>query len=182
MERERRGLPTALAVIAAAAIGFVIALVAFRGDDNASIVNATVDSTTTTTSATTSATTTTAPSGTTTTTTTATAAPTQNAPTVASCIGLWNQDNNRGARAFLANVAASQAIRVNVGESAQVPPKCLVTVIGNNGDVYTFAGAAGATYPYAPTPGRGVLADLPAKQRAQNALEQQGGGLNPYAP
>jgi hypothetical protein len=96
-----------------------------------------------------------------------------------SCLALWNEPNNRAAQTFMANIASNQAVRINVGASAQVPPKCLVTVIGNNGDVSTFAEGGGTTFPYAPSPGRGKLEDLPASQRQQNALEQPDGTLKP---
>lgn len=174
--RDNRGLQLALAVIAAAAVGFVIALVAFNNDDNGDNASATVSQTTST-----AATTTTDGQ---TSTTTATTGPTGPAPTQRtadfdSCLGLWNEATNRAAQTFLANIASNQAVRINVGTSAQVPPECLVTLIANNGDVYTFAEGGGTTFPYAPSPGRGELDGLPAAQRTQNALEQPDGTLKP---
>lgn len=175
--RDNRGLQLALAVIAAAAVGFVIALVAFNNDDNSDSTSATVSQTTST------STTATTTDGETSTTTAATGptgpAPTQRVADFDSCLQLWNEPTNRAAQTFLANIASNQAVRINVGTSAQVPPKCLVTLIGNNGDVSTFAEGGGTTFPYAPSPGRGNLEDLPAAQRKQNALEQPDGTLKP---
>jgi cytoskeletal protein RodZ len=166
-----------LAVIAAAAVGFVIALVAFNNDDNGDNASATVSQTT---SSTTTAPTATAPTSTTTSTTGPTGpAPTQAVADFDACLELWNQPNNRAAQTFMANIASNQAVRINVGTTAEVPPKCLVRVIANNGDVYTFAEGGGATFPYAPSPGRGKLEDLSASQRRQNALEQPDGTLKP---
>lgn len=176
-DRDNRGLQIALAVIAAAAIGFVIALVAFNNNDNADNASATVSQTTaTTTAATTTGQTTTAVTGPTGPTG---PAPTQRAADFDACLGLWNEPTNRAAQTFLANIASNQAVRINIGQSAQVPPKCLVTVIGNNGEVSTFAEGGGTTFPYSPSPGRGNLNDLPPAQRKQNALEQPDGTLKP---
>ena len=176
-DRDNRGLQIVLGLIAAAAVGFVIALVVMNRDDNGDNANATVSQTT-------SATTVAPPATGTTSTTTATTGPTGPAPTQGvadfdSCLALWNEPNNRAAQTFMANIASNQSVRINVGASAQVPPKCLVTVIGNNGDVSTFAEGGGTTFPYAPSPGRGKLEDLPASQRQQNALEQPDGTLKP---
>jgi hypothetical protein len=175
-ERDNRGFQVALAVIAAAAIGFLIALIAFGNDDNGSNVNATVSQTTT--SGPTAGTTT--QNGTTTTVTVTT--PTDPLPTVAGCIDLWNEPGNNAARTFMANLAASQAVRVHVGVTAQTPPECLVTVISNDGTVATFPEGGGRTFPYNPTPGRTTVDQIPATQRTQNALEQPDGTLKPKTP
>jgi hypothetical protein len=170
-QRGVSGLQAALAIIAAAAIGFLIALIAFGSDDNGSNVNATVSQTTTTG---------TDANGATTTVTVTT--PTDPVPTVASCIDLWNQPTNNAARTFLANLAAGQAVRVNVGATAQVPPECLVTVIANDGTVATFPEGGGNTFPYNPTPGRTTVDKVPAKQRKVNALPESNGALKPTTP
>jgi hypothetical protein len=162
-----------LAVLAAAVIGFLLAMVLFGGDHDGS-TNASATETTTTT--TTGQPGTTAPATTASTTLTT---PQQHGVSVQECIQLWNQANNRGAQVFLANIASQQPIRVHVGESSANPPECLVTVIANNGDAFTFPEGGGTTYPYAPAPGRTTGKDLPEAQRTQNALEQADGTLKP---
>lgn len=178
MERDRRGgAQVGVAIVVAAAIGFLIALLVFGNDDEGTNVSATVETTATTgtTGATGPATTT--QNGTTTTVTVTT--PTQGAPSVGDCINLWNRETNKSAQTFLADIVANQAVRVNVGRTAQVPPECLITVIANDGNVYSFAEGGGATFPYNPTPARTKLEDIPPPQREQNALEQPGGTLQP---
>ena len=179
MERERPNSWIWLAVLLAAVAGFVIALVLF-GNDNGK--NAAVVTTNGTTAATaTTSTGTIAPQGatsaTTTTTTAPSTAPTQAPPTVDSCIALWNQSNNRGAQTDMVNLAARQPIRVHVGSTSVVPPKCLITVIANDGSAYVFPEAGGTTYPYAPAPSQTTGGSLPDAQRQANALEQRDGTL-----
>jgi hypothetical protein len=170
----RRDVQTGLALVAAVAIGFAIALLVTGGDNgnNANVVTQNGTTTTVTT-------TTTSANGTTTTVTTtgSVATPTTAAPPVASCIQLWNQATNRGAQTYLVNIAAQQPIRVHVGETSEVPPKCLVTVIANNGKAYVFPEGGGTTYPYAPGPSQTTGSALPAEQRKANALEQRDGTL-----
>ena len=179
MER-RAGANTWLIAALALVIGFVAALLIFRGSgDNASSTVAapvTVTATATTTAPTS---TTTSPGATTTTTTTTTggSAPQQSRPTVGSCVALWNQPTNRGDQTFLVNVMSQQPIRVHVGTSSDVPPKCVVTVVANNGNAYVFPQAAGNAYPYAQAPGATPGSSLPADQRTSNALEQSDGTL-----
>lgn len=178
MER-RAGANTWLIAALALVIGFVAALLIFRGSgDNASSTLAT-PVTVTTTATTTAPTTTTTSAGATTTTTTTTggSAPQQSRPTVGSCVTLWNQPSNRGDQTFLVNVMSQQPIRVHVGTSSDVPPKCVVTVVANNGNAYVFPQAAGNTYPYAQAPGATPGSSLPADQRTSNALEQSDGTL-----
>src|SRR5438876_3123274 len=163
MRMERSGVNTALVLLAAAAVGFVIALLIFGNDNgnNAAVVtNAATTATTTTTNGATSGT------GATTTTqaTTAPGATPTNPPvTTASCIALWNSPANRGAQTFLINIASQQPIRVHVGETTDVPPRCLITVLANNGDAYVFPEAGGTTYATAAS--RTSSASLPAAQR-----------------
>src|SRR5439155_15889093 len=92
------------------------------------------------------------------------ATPTNPPATTASCIALWNAPANRGAQTFLINIASQQPIRVHVGETTDVPPKCLITVLANNGDAYVFPEAGGTTYPYATVASRTTSASLPAAQ------------------
>jgi hypothetical protein len=169
-----RELQIGLALVAAAGIGLLIGFLVFGGDNGSSATVAT------TTGATTSATTTAAGAGTTSATTTTTGAgtaPTTPAPTEASCIQLWNEPINRGAQTYVVNVASQQPIRVHVGETSEVPPKCLVTIIGNNGTAWVFAEAGGTTYPYTPSPSQTTGSSLPTEQRTANALEQRDGTL-----
>jgi hypothetical protein len=180
---RRSNLQVALAVMLAAVVGFIVALVAF-GNDNGNNAAVVTSETTAGTGATAPATTTTTATGTSsgttatgTTTTTGGATPTTPAPTVASCIQLWNEPANRGAQVYLINLASRQPIRVHVGQTTDVPPKCLITVIANNGDAYVFPAAAGTTYPYAPAPSTTNGSSLPAEQRKVNALAQSDGTL-----
>lgn len=172
MER-RDGIQVGLAIVAAAVIGFVVALLAFGKDDNSknaaatSSTSATATTATTDTNGQTTSSTTTAP---------ATTPETQPVDT-ASCINLWDQPNNRGAQTFLINVASQQPVRVHVGETTDVPPKCLVTIVANNGDAYVFPAAGGTTYPFAPAGGKTSASSLPAAQKTENALEQRDGTL-----
>jgi len=159
-----------LAVLAAAVIGFLLALVLFGGDDDGSTTASATATTTTGQTATTAPTTTASTPATT---------PQQHGVSVQECIQLWNQANNRGAQVFLVNIASQQPIRVHVGESSAKPPECLITVIANNGDAFTFPEGGGTTFPYAPAPGRTTGKDLPEAQRTQNALEQGDGTLKP---
>src|SRR3954451_21333164 len=170
---DRRAPNTWIVAVLGIAIGFVAALLMTKGggDDKTS---ATVASPTTTT--------TTQPATTTTATTTATktaqsGTPQTPAATSDSCISLWNQQNNRTDQTFLANIVAQQAIRVHVGATDAVPPKCLITVVGNDGRAYVFAEAAGSSFPYAPAPGTTDGSSLPAAQKISNALEQSDGTL-----
>jgi hypothetical protein len=176
---QRRGSNTWLVAALAIAVGFLAALLIVRSgnDKNAS---ATVATTGTTTATTTSAG---SPTGATTTatssvtTSTPSAAPTQQPPTSDSCMRLWNQANNRGDQVFLVNVASMQPVRINVGLTADVPPKCLITVVANNGDAYVFPEAGGTNYPFAQAPGATRSSSLPAAQKITNALNLSDGTL-----
>jgi hypothetical protein len=177
---ERRGSNTWLVAVLAVAVGFLAALLIFGGDDNknsSAVVSAT--STTSTTGQTGTGTTATAGPGTTTTTATTgqTATPQSPAATVPACIDLWNQANNRGNQTFLVNVFSQQPVRVHIGVTSDVPPKCLVTVVANNGDAYVFPEGGGTTYPYAQAPAKTPASSLPAAQKTSNALEQSDGTL-----
>jgi hypothetical protein len=177
----RTNTQVAFAVLLAAIAGFVIALVAFGNDNGKNAAVVTTNGTTTTAATTTSATAGTAPatqsSVTTTTTSNPATTPTTGPPTVSDCISLWNQANNRGAQLSLVNLAARQPIRVHVGDTSEVPQKCLITVIANDGNAYVFSGAGGTTYPYAQAPSQTSGSALPAEQRTTNALEQRDGTL-----
>jgi hypothetical protein len=182
---QRRGANTWLVAVLALAVGFLAALLIFGGNDNSNTA-ATVGSTTTTTAAsgTTSApgasgttTATTSTATTSTTSTTQAAAPQDPQATVGGCINLWNQANNRGNQTFLANLIAQQPVRVHVGVTSDVPPRCLITVVANNGDAYVFPEAAGTNYPYAQAPGKTAASTLSAAQKISNALEQRDGTL-----
>ena len=177
-----RSANTWIIAVLAIAVGFLAALLIFRGNDNNN-TGATVAATgtTATTGATTATTTSgTQPTGTTTTTATTTTpgtAPGSPQATTTSCIDLWNQQNNRGNQTFLVNLFSRQPIRVHVGATADVPPKCLITVVANNGDAYVFPAGGGATYPYAQVPAATPSSGLPAAQKTSNALEQSDGTL-----
>src|SRR5436190_14054456 len=167
---ERRGANTWLVAVLALAVGFLAALLIFGGNDNNT--SATVGSTTTGTSAAsgTTATTSTTAGGTATTSTTSTstaqaAAPQDPQATVGNCINLWNQANNRGNQTFLANLVAQQPVRVHVGVTSDVPPRCLITVVANSGAAYVFPEGGGTTYPYAQAPGRTDAVTLPVAQK-----------------
>ena len=171
-------------MIAALAIacGFLVAVLLFRGgSDNASstVGTTTLAGTNTATTATTATTTTgTTTNGTTTTTTTTQGAVPQDPQrTVGGCINLWNGRLNRGDQTFLINVMSQQPIRVHVGVTSDVPPKCEVTVIANNGNAYVFPEAGGQTYPYAQGAPATPASQLPAGQKISNALEQSDGTL-----
>jgi hypothetical protein len=176
---ERRGSNTWLVAVLALAVGF-LAAVLILGSDNSKNSSATVSNGTTvatTTSAATPGTT----AGTTTTSTTQTTATPQSPPaSVPACISLWNQPTNRGAQVFLVNIASQQPVRVHVGVTTDVPPECLVTIVANNGDAYTFPEGGGSTYPYAPAPGTTSGSSLPAAQKTSNALEQRDGTLTEH--
>jgi hypothetical protein len=81
---------------------------------------------------------------------------------------------------FLVNIASQQPVRVHVGVTTDVPPECLVTIVANNGDAYTFPEGGGSTYPYAPAPGTTNGSSLPAAQKTSNALEQRDGTLTEH--
>jgi hypothetical protein len=175
---DRRGANTWIVAVLAIAVGFLAALLIFKGDDSNN-TSATVGSTNTTTLAgtTTSGTTT---SGTSTTTTTATqqgAAPQSPQATIPSCVDLWNQTNNRANQVFLVNVMSQQPVRVHVGTTSDVPPQCLVTVVANDGKAYVFPEGGGSTFPYAASPASTDSASLPPAQKTSNALEQRDGTL-----
>ena len=182
---ESRGATSWVVGVIALAIGFLIAWLIFgTGSDNkntsASVAVTTASNTTTVPTPGTTTTATTTPSGTTvssSTTTTPGAAPQNPLPTTTSCIGLWNQANNRGDQVFLVNIASQQPIRIHVGATSDVPPKCLITVVANNGDAYVFPAAGGSTYPYAQAPGKTPASSLPAAQKVSNALNQSDGTL-----
>ena len=165
----------------AIAVGFLVALLIFRGNDsnNTSATVATTGTTATTaTTAATTAQTQTAGTATTSTTTTAPGtAPANPQATTSSCIDLWNQPNNRGNQTFLVNLFSRQPVRIHVGVTSDVPPKCLVTVVANNGDAYVFPEGGGSTYPYAQVPAATPAGGLPAAQKTSNALEQSDGTL-----
>jgi hypothetical protein len=172
---ERRGSNTWLVAVLAIAVGFLAALLILGNDDSKNTSAAVSSETTgaTTTSGTTPGTT----AGTTTTSTTTVATPQSPVASVPGCISLWNQPTNRGAQVFLVNIASRQPIRVHVGVTTDVPPECLVTIVANNGDAYSFPEGGGSTYPYAPAPGTTSSSSLPAAQKTSNALEQRDGTL-----
>lgn len=182
---ETRGTNNWLIAVLALAIGFLIAWLIFGLGDDSNNTSATVGVTSSTGGTTgaspgTSTTTTSGTAGTTSTsTTTATpgTAPQNAQPTVGSCIDLWNQPNNRGNQVFLVNLASQQPVRVHVGATSDVPPKCLITVVANNGDAYVFPEAGGTTYPYAQAPAKTAGSSLPAAQKTSNALDQSDGTL-----
>src|SRR4051794_13152872 len=101
---ERRGANTWLVAVLAIAVGFLIALLIFGGNDNdnTSATVGSTGSTTTTTQAGASSTTTSPGTSTTTTTTTEQGtAPQSPEATVGACVNLWNQPNNRANQTFL---------------------------------------------------------------------------------
>jgi hypothetical protein len=173
---ERRGNNTWLIAALAVAVGFLIAVLIFNGNDNKNS-SATVSSTTAT------ATTTAAQAGTTTATSTATtvipqgAAPQDPQPSVGACINLWNEATNRGDQTLLVNFMVHQPVRVHVGVTSDVPPKCEVTVVGNDGNAWVFPEGGGTTYPYVQSPSQTQASTLAAAQKISNALEQRDGTL-----
>jgi hypothetical protein len=180
---ERRGANTWIIAVLAIAVGFLAALLIFRGNDNEN-TSATVGPTNSTTtqagtgSAVTTAATTASPTSTTTTSTTQQGtAPQTPAPTVNGCVDLWNSQNNRVNQTFLVNVMSQQPIRVHVGVTSAVPPKCLITIVGNDGRAWIFPAGGGATFPYAAAPGGTNGSTLPPAQKTSNALEQRDGTL-----
>lgn len=171
---ERRDVQVVIAVILAGIVGFGLATLLINDDD------ATVEpaATTVQTASPTATATTTQTDPATTTTTDNVPGPAE-PPTVASCVRIWNQDNNTAPQSFLADLQNRQAVRVNVGASSQVPPKCLISLIANDGTVYRFTEGAGQTFPYSPQPSRLRLADLSAAERETDALPESGGKLTP---
>jgi len=174
---ERRGANTWLIAVLAIAVGFLAALLILGNDDNNNS-SATVSQTTSTTTQT-GATDTTSTNGTSTpSSTTATQqGTTPQAPeaTTQNCINLWNQQNNRANQTFLVNVMSNQAVRIHVGVTSDVPPKCLVTIVANDGKAYVFPEGGGTTFPYAVGPGSTDSSSLPAAQKISNALEEPDG-------
>jgi hypothetical protein len=164
---ERRGSDTWLVAALALTVGFLAALLIFGRNDSKNAGTNVSDGTTLATTAT----------GTT---PPAAAAPQSPVATTDSCIALWNQPSNRGPQTFLINLASRQPIRVHVGVTSSVPPKCLVTIVGNNGDAYTFPEGGGTTYPYAPAAGQTTSSSLPAAEKISNALEQRDGTLTAH--
>jgi hypothetical protein len=176
---ERRGSNTWLVAVLAIAVGFLAALLILGSDDSKNS-NATVSNGTTIATTTSGATPGTTAETTTTSTTEATATPQSPVASVPACIGLWNQPNNRSGQVFLVNLASQQPVRVHVGVTTDVPPECLVTIVANNGDAYTFPEGGGTTYPYARSPGTTSGSSLPAAQKTSNALEQRDGTLTKH--
>jgi len=179
---DRRGSNTWLVAALALAVGFLAALLIFGGNDN-NDSSATVSQTTAAAAGTGTGTETTQTAttpGTTTTSTTTTATGTTPASpqaTEASCLDLWNQSTNRTNQVFLVNVMTRQAVRVHVGTTSDVPPKCLVTVVANDGNAYVFPEGGGTAFPFAQVPGSTPSSSLPSGQRISNALEQRDGTL-----
>ena len=175
---EKRDLQVVIAVVLAGIVGFALAALLMNDDDTEPVVEPAATTVQTAPGTTTvTATTETAPPATETTTTPDRVPGAAEPPTVASCLELWNRDNNGTPQSFLADVQNRQAVRVNVAASTQVPPKCLVTVIANDGTAYRFTEGAGQAFPYAPQPARLRLADLTAEQRETDALAEPGGKL-----
>jgi hypothetical protein len=177
---ERRGANTWLVAVLAIAVGFLIALLIFgSGDDNetSATVTSTNGTTTTTQAGTSSSTVSPGTSTTTTSTTQQGTAPQSPQATVGGCVDLWNSQNNRSNQTFLVNIMSRQPIRVHVGVTSDVPPKCLVTVVGNDGTAYVFPEGGGATFPYSAAAGTTDGSSLPAAQKTSNALEQRDGTL-----
>jgi len=173
---ESRDVQVVIAVILAGIVGFALATLLMDDDDEPAVdtVATTVQPTTATTpppTGTTPTATTPAPTGT-------DQVPTEEAPNDASCIELWNQENNTSPQAFVADLQNRQAIRVNVGATAQAPPKCLVTIIANDGSVYRFTEGAGRAFPYSPRPTRLQSSALSAEERQTDALSEEGGRLS----
>jgi hypothetical protein len=178
---ERRGANTWLVAVLAIAVGFLAALLILGGDDNENS-SATVSSTNSTTTQAGATNSGTQPAGTSTTSTTTSTAqgttPQTPDASVGSCVNLWNHVNNRGNQTFLVNVMSQQPIRVHVGTTSSVPPKCLITVVANDGKAYVFPEGGGTTFPYATAPGSTQSSSLPAAQKTSNALEQRDGTLS----
>ena len=179
---DRRGSNTWLVAALALVVGFLAALlIVGTGDNNNS--SATVSQTTATTTGSGAGTgttqTATTPGTTTTSATTTTTGTTPTSPdaTEANCLDLWNQPSNRTNQVFLVNVMTRQAVRVHVGTTSDVPPKCLVTVVANDGNAYVFPAGGGTPYLYAQAPGATAGSSLPSGQKISNALEQRDGTL-----
>jgi hypothetical protein len=173
---DRRGANTWLVAVLAIAVGFLAALLIFGGDDNDNAAVTTAAQSTATTTSQTGATPGTTTTGSTTTTQQGTA-PASPQATIPSCVGLWNQPNNRANQTFLVNVMSQQPVRVHVGVTSDVPPQCLVTVVANDGKAYVFPEGGGNTFPYSSAPGSTNSSGLPAAQKTSNALEQRDGTL-----
>lgn len=177
---ESRDVQVMIAVVLAGIVGFALAMFLIDDDDEPVVDTAatTIQQTTATTppAATTPAPTTSAspPPETST-----GSAPVQEGPNDASCIALWNRENNAPPQAFLADLQNRQAVRVNVGATPQAPRKCLVTVIANDGGVYRFTEGAGTAFPYSPQPVRMQSSALSAGERQTDALSEEGGKLSP---
>jgi hypothetical protein len=161
-----------LGALLALGLGVLIGYVIWGGSDTETV---TVTSTAATTAATTLPTT-----GTTTTTTGTTTdrVPVSPQPTITGCISLWNRANNTAAQNFLRLREQEQAVRIHVGATAETPPKCLVTLIANDGTVFRFAEGGGTTFPYAPTPSRGRVEELTSTDRNVNAVAEPNGQLS----
>jgi hypothetical protein len=178
---DRRSNNTWIVAALAIAVGFLAALLILGGDDSnntsATVATTGTNATTVTTGTATTGAATTGTSSTSATVTTPSATPATPPASVGSCVNLWNQPNNRGNQTFLLNIASQQAVRIHVGITSDVPPKCLITVVGNNGDAWVFPEAGGTTYPYAQAPAKTSSSDLPAAQKVSNALDQSDGTL-----
>jgi hypothetical protein len=177
---ERTSTSTWLIAALALAVGFLAALLILGGNDDKN-ASATVSQTS---SATTQAGVSpgTTPATSTTSTTTAStpgAAPQAPAASIQACVDLWNQAANRPNQTFLVNVMSQQPVRIHVGTTSDVPPKCLVTVVANDGKAYVFPEGGGSTFPYAAEPGGTYASSLPAAQKISNALEERDGTMKP---
>ena len=179
---EKRDVQVVIAVILAGITGFALATFLMDDDDEPTVQTAAIEEPGQTTTATTTSTPTSTAAEPTTPGTTETPAgevPATAPPTDASCIGLWNRANNSSPQAFVVDLQNRQAVRVNVGATAAAPPKCLVTVIANDGSVYRFTEGAAAAFPYSPRPARLQSASLSAKERETDALPSENGMLSP---
>src|SRR3954452_22268916 len=174
---ERRGANTWIIAVLAIAVGFLAALLIFRGDDNNTSATVGTTGSTTTQAGVGTGTSTTAAAPTSTTTTSTTqqgTAPQSPQPTVGSCVDLWNGQTNRVNQTVLVNIMSQQPIRVHVGVTSAVPPSCLVTVVADDGRAWIFPAGGGT---YAAAPGSTGGSTLPPAQKTSNALEQRDGTL-----
>lgn len=106
-------------------------------------------------------------------------APGDEAPTVESCIALWNGSNNLQNQTVLAGkVDPGDDAAINVSPNvATDPPTCVVTVIDGD-DATEWVQAAGQDFPFA-SPSEADAREVEAERKTDNADAENTGKLSP---